>query len=98
MKAKDMAKWSVGEWLFFVEQACILKIDMTYAVEDVEEEDNCMCDALGSWIWFGLLKTHWHHSFFGLMVSSSGCLFGCFPLLDFLLVVQRLGSSDLERE
>ncbi|KAD4983270.1 hypothetical protein E3N88_19941 [Mikania micrantha] len=50
VKAKDMSKWSVGEWLYFVEQTRILKVDKTYAVEDVEEEDNCMA----SFMFFGL--------------------------------------------
>ncbi|KAD3338668.1 hypothetical protein E3N88_34189 [Mikania micrantha] len=49
VKAKDMAKWSVGEWCYFVEQARILKIDMTYAAEDVEEEDNCMASFIAGW-------------------------------------------------
>ncbi|KAD5802918.1 hypothetical protein E3N88_14278 [Mikania micrantha] len=49
VKAKDMSKWSVGEWLYFVEQTRILKIYMTYAVEDLEEEDNCMASFIAGW-------------------------------------------------
>ncbi|KAD6118966.1 hypothetical protein E3N88_10237 [Mikania micrantha] len=47
VKAKDMARWSVGEWIYFVEQTRILKIDMTYAIEDVEEEDNDLNSFVG---------------------------------------------------
>ncbi|KAL8241467.1 hypothetical protein R6Q59_014821 [Mikania micrantha] len=42
VKASDMMRWSVGEWLFFKDQVYLLGLDMNYAVEDVEEEENCM--------------------------------------------------------
>ncbi|KAD4386109.1 hypothetical protein E3N88_26278 [Mikania micrantha] len=66
VKAKDMTKWAVGEWLFFVEQACILKIDLTYAV-----------DVFGSWVLFDSAETHCHQSFFGPWVFCAVWLFGC---------------------
>ncbi|KAL8261039.1 hypothetical protein R6Q59_025088 [Mikania micrantha] len=81
---------------YFVEQARLLKIDMTYAVEDVEEEDNGMAsfmtyavedveeDLLASQLFWFL-----------------GCLFGLvlwfIPFLGLPQGFQRLVSFGLER-
>ncbi|KAD6453255.1 hypothetical protein E3N88_07960 [Mikania micrantha] len=59
VKAIDMSYCSVGEWIYFVEQARSLKINMDYAVEDVEEEVNylgCIKGGLGclSFVFSGL--------------------------------------------
>ncbi|KAL8256664.1 hypothetical protein R6Q59_031731 [Mikania micrantha] len=42
VKAKHMMVWTVAEWVFFREQVTALGLDMTYAIEDVEEEANGM--------------------------------------------------------
>ncbi|KAC9430410.1 hypothetical protein E3N88_45858 [Mikania micrantha] len=42
VKAKHMVAWSVAEWVFFKVQVDKLGLDMTYAVEDVEDEVNGM--------------------------------------------------------
>ncbi|KAL8248078.1 hypothetical protein R6Q59_009294 [Mikania micrantha] len=50
VKATDMMSWSVGEWLFFKDQVNLLGLDMNYAVEDVDEEENCMSSFIaGNW-------------------------------------------------
>ncbi|KAL8269140.1 hypothetical protein R6Q59_002938, partial [Mikania micrantha] len=47
VKAKDMVRWSVGERFFFKDQVHLLGIDMNYAIEDVEDEENGMASLMG---------------------------------------------------
>ncbi|KAL8265444.1 hypothetical protein R6Q59_023574 [Mikania micrantha] len=42
VKAKHMKNWTFAEWVFFKEQVTALGLDMTCAIEDVEDEANGM--------------------------------------------------------
>ncbi|KAD2804938.1 hypothetical protein E3N88_38315 [Mikania micrantha] len=58
--AKHMMSWTVAERVFFREQVTALGLDMTYAIEDVEEEANGMAAmmagqflaSMSSWLLF----------------------------------------------
>ncbi|KAD4889475.1 hypothetical protein E3N88_21548 [Mikania micrantha] len=66
VKATDMQKWTVGEWVFFVEQIRGLNIDLTYAIEDVEEEENCMASLMAG-----------HHCDWGAKACIGSRVFFC---------------------
>ncbi|KAL8261186.1 hypothetical protein R6Q59_025235 [Mikania micrantha] len=58
-----MGAWSVGEWVYFREQVNLLGLNMTYVIEDVEEEDNGMAQLLDGQFKKRLSQFESHYNF-----------------------------------